>query len=187
LPGHQSPDARLTAPLALRSGATHWRRPGAAPGASIRAVRHSPPGGADGAENASGPSEFDEHLRVGRFFPARAAAYRSVGRARHAGAADPCRVSGLSTLTVAVWPWCAARLCVFAHTSVATVTSQVLSRRVCRSPHTAQMTVARVRSVMATACHCGERTGCYAVAPPSPDPGAPIVSGRSASLVLAAR
>ena len=112
---------------------------------------------------------------IGRFFPARPVAYRSVGRARRAGPADPC-VSGLSTLTATVSPWCAARLCVFAHTSVATVTSHVLPRRVCRSPHTAQVTVARVVSVMATACHCGERTGCYTVCPPAPDPSAPIVS-----------
>jgi hypothetical protein len=44
-PPDRAPIARCPANRALapRSGATHWRRPGAALGASIRAVRHGPP------------------------------------------------------------------------------------------------------------------------------------------------
>jgi hypothetical protein len=90
---------------------------------------------------------------------------------RPPGRADLCRVRGASTLTGTFSPSCAARPCVFSHTSAATVTSHWLPKKACRSPHTAQVTVALVMSVMATTCRRRETNR---MLPGSPNGPAPV-------------
>jgi hypothetical protein len=132
----QSPDDRLTLLLALQSGAegyavSRW-------GAPTRAVRYRPPGGADHPGNASCPANL---MNTSALDASRRGEQLPVSwPARRAGGTGSCCVSGLSTLMATVSPSCAARLCFFSHTWVATVTSQVRPRKVCRSPRATQVT-----------------------------------------------